>query len=110
MSSATTAELAALARRDAQKANRDARTLNAITILGFVYLPASFVATLLGTQYISIHSDADGGHVSVSFAREMWIFVILTVLLLAVTVGSWGVWERRMRRVELREAKAGDVV
>jgi hypothetical protein len=43
-SSRTTAELAVLAREDAKKAKRSARTLNTITILGFVYLPASFVA------------------------------------------------------------------
>jgi cytochrome c biogenesis factor len=81
--------------------------LNTITILGFVYLPASFVATLLGTQYISIHTDADGGHVSISFARELWIFVILTVVLLVVTAGSWVVWERHNRRADHAEAERG---
>jgi hypothetical protein len=46
-SSHTTAELAMLAREDAKKATQDARTLNTITILGFVYLPASFVGVSL---------------------------------------------------------------
>jgi heme/copper-type cytochrome/quinol oxidase subunit 2 len=79
--------------------------LNTITILGFVYLPASFVATLLSTQYISIHTDADGGHVSISFARELWIFVILTVVLLVVTAGSWVVWERHNQLADHAEAE-----
>ncbi|KAH8746477.1 hypothetical protein F5882DRAFT_446318 [Hyaloscypha sp. PMI_1271] len=48
-SSRTTAELASLAREDGKKATQDARTLNTITILGFVYLPASFVAVSLST-------------------------------------------------------------
>ena len=43
-SGSTTAELAALAREDAKKATKDARRLNTITLLGFFYLPASFVA------------------------------------------------------------------
>lgn len=43
-SSAISAELAGLAREDSIKATKDARRLNIITILGFLYLPASFVA------------------------------------------------------------------
>jgi hypothetical protein len=116
-SSRTTAELATLAREDGKKATEDARTLKTITILGFVYLPASFVAvslsiffelnwctdttfageqTLLGTQYISIHDDVTG-RISVIFAREMWIFAILTVVLLLITGGTWLWWERHNR-------------
>jgi hypothetical protein len=52
--------------------------------------------TLLGTQYINIHEN-DGGKISVTFAREMWIFAILTVILLVVTAGTWRLWERRNR-------------
>jgi hypothetical protein len=99
-SSSTTAELATLARADAKKATQDARTLNTITILGFVYLPASFVATLLGTQYINVQRDEDGGGISITFAREMLIFLVLTVALLLVTVGGWLLWERRHRQAE----------
>lgn len=95
-SSQTTAELATLAREDGQKATQDARTLKTISILGFVYLPASFVATLLGTQYITIHDEMTG-KISLIFARELWIFAILTVILLAATVGTWLWWERHNR-------------
>lgn len=96
-SSRTTAELASLAREDGKIATQDARTLNTITILGFVYLPASFVATLLGTQYITIHNDNLSGRISVDLAQEMWIFFILTIILLLITVGTWLLWERHNR-------------
>lgn len=95
-SSRTTAELATLAREDGKKATQDARTLKTITILGFIYLPASFVASLLGTQYITVH-DNESGRISLTFAREMWIFAILTLLLLLITVGTWFWWERHNR-------------
>lgn len=38
----------------------------------------------------------DGG-ISIRFAREMWIFGILTVILLIVTAGFWLGFERRNR-------------
>ncbi len=31
------------------------------------------------------------------FAREMYIFLVLTVVLLAVTAGGWLLWERQHR-------------
>jgi hypothetical protein len=55
--------------------------------------------TLLGTQYINIR-DNDGGNISITFAREMWIFAILTVILLVVTAGTWRLWERRNLQVD----------
>ncbi len=35
--------------------------------------------------------------ISLHFAGEMWIFCVLTVLLLGLTVGSW-LWVERRRR------------
>ncbi len=51
--------------------------------------------TLLGTQYITISTNSSG--VSIMFAREMYIFLVLTVVLLAVTAGGWLLWERQHR-------------
>jgi len=53
--------------------------------------------TLLGTQYITIHSDNLSGKISLDFAQEMWIFFVLTVILLLITVGTWLLWERHNR-------------
>lgn len=112
-SSRTTAELAQLARDDsvvsgrlAQKATQDARTLKTITVLTLVYLPASFVATLLGTQYINVHKDTTSGHISIQFSADMWIFFVLTVILLAATVGGWLFWEWRNRVFDAAVAAA----
>lgn len=117
-SSVLTNELATLAREDAQKTTRDARRLNTITVLGLIYLPASFVAvrlfltprppvriqivcgsmlmrdiqTLLGTQYVKV-GTSDSGKVTLIVASEMVIFVVLTIILLAITIGGWLVWE-----------------
>lgn len=112
-----TNELATLAREDAQKTTKDARRLNTITVLGLIYLPASFVAvravliprfsrdfrlwavyadrgmqTLLGTQYVKV-GTSDSGNVTLIVAGEMVIFVVMTIILLAITIGGWLIWE-----------------
>lgn len=120
-SSRTTTELAGLAREDAKinaifakKATLDGRTLKTITILTLIYLPATFVAvsinaetfeskidrvkTLLGTQYI--HIDPIPGQFTISIASEMWVFGILTIALLLMTIGIWLFWEWRNRLID----------
>ncbi|KAI5844330.1 hypothetical protein BZA05DRAFT_409775 [Tricharina praecox] len=92
-----------------QKGQRDSRTMKNITLLALVFLPATFVAvrnplpalllsthsscdiqTILSMKYIS--STPGGG---LHLANEMWIFLILTLLLLGVTLGYWKCWEHR---------------
>jgi hypothetical protein len=54
--------------------------------------------------YLTVNSRKSP--VSLRFASEMWIFVVLTVLLLAITFGGWlcfdapkeGRWWRRRQR------------
>jgi hypothetical protein len=98
------------------KSRQDARTLKTITILTMIYLPASFVSVRAPPRSIRI-SAADEDHtgqqflsmgyiglhythhrVSLHFASEMWIFGVLTILLLAVTIGSWLWLDMRQRR------------
>ncbi|KAF2719261.1 hypothetical protein K431DRAFT_314231 [Polychaeton citri CBS 116435] len=104
-SSKTTTELAKLAQEDnklmlsmAAEGRRDSRTLKTITVLTLAYLPASFVSTLLGMEYISIKSS--DGHWSMHFKPEMWIFAVLSVILLLVTFGLWHGLDLRKRHQE----------
>ncbi|OKL58097.1 hypothetical protein UA08_06717 [Talaromyces atroroseus] len=101
-SSALSAELAALARADALTTKKDARTLSIITVLGFLYLPASFVASLLGTQYININHNGDG-KMSITVAPEMVIFAVLTLILLGLTYGGWLIWDQHLQRADRAE-------
>ncbi|MCJ1269342.1 hypothetical protein MMC22_009234 [Lobaria immixta] len=82
-----------------EKARKDARTLKTITILTLIYLPASFVATFLGTGYISLHVDRQ--RISMQFAHEMWIFGILTITFLSLTIGIWKWREHRNIKEDL---------
>lgn len=80
-----------------KKAQNDAKTLKTITILTMIFLPASFVSQFLSMGYITIHNG--NNHMALHFASEMWIFGILTVILLALVIGLWLFleWRRRKR-------------
>lgn len=86
------------------KSQKDASTLKKITWLTSIYLPASFVSVsskrqnstsaktdaakqFLSMGYLNVNSKSSP--VSLNFASEMWIFVVLTVLLLSLTIGGW---------------------
>lgn len=54
-------------------------------------------------NYVSIEGTH---HVTIKFKREMIIFAILTVALLCLTLGYWGILEIRQQRRERREDAA----
>lgn len=83
-----------------KKAQNDAKTLKTITILTMVFLPASFVSQFLSMGYITIHNG--NNRIALHFASEMWIFGILTVVLLTLVIGLWLFLEwRRQKRARL---------
>jgi len=94
-SSAMSTELSRLAQKNAEKSQKDARTITTITIFTMIYLPASFVSQFLSMGYIVLDTS---GRVSLKLASGMWIFGIMTLFLLIVTLGSWLWLEMRARR------------
>jgi len=97
------------------KSQRDASTLKKVTWLTSVYLPASFVSQFLSMGYLTVNSKASP--VSLNFAAEMWIFVVLTFLFLAVTFGAWVLldrprkilWWRKQRVIDLEKARVANI-
>jgi hypothetical protein len=62
--------------------------------------------------YLTVNSKASPA--SLTFASEMWIFLVLTLLLLTLTFGGWllldgigkkGWWRRRQDRVDSADEK-----
>ena len=55
---------------------------------------------LLDTGYISINNDRSSNHVLIRVQGEMWIFAILTTILIMVTGAAWFLLERKNRIVD----------
>ena len=104
----------------AKKASRDTRIVKMLTLLTLVYLPASLVSvgpcpsesklsriltvsslkSVMGMGYVTVESL--GSNLSFHVRGEFWIFMVLTVVLLLVTLGSYYWWLRRGRSVKAR--------
>ncbi|CAZ81470.1 unnamed protein product [Tuber melanosporum] len=84
----------------AGRTKRDSVTMRVATMLATLYLPGTFVATVFGMDFF--HSDIEIEHgkkiYSFSVATQIWIFSVIVVVLTAVTVTSFWLWERGLRR------------
>jgi hypothetical protein len=109
------------------KSQKDAATLKKVTWLTSIYLPASFVSVrqssegvlfeadphqqFLSMGYLTVNSTKN--RASLRFASELWIFVILTVILLLLTLAGWLCFDmpkekRRWWRRKCAHLKAAD--
>jgi Mg2+ and Co2+ transporter CorA len=80
-----------------KKASRDTDILKTITLLTLIYLPASFVSSMMGMNYINV--DTVRNKLSIHLAGEFWVFLLLTAILLTFTLGSY-YWYIRYNRAD----------
>ena len=73
---------------------RDNIAMKTIAILGIVFLPGTFVATLFSINMFD-WGGADGGDASsLAVSPNMWIYWVITVPLTVVTFLIWLLWSR----------------
>ena len=69
------------------EATRRDGTMKSIAVLGMLYLPNTFMASVFSTVFFHVDSDASG---LVAY-REVWIFIAASLSATLLTVGLW-VW------------------
>lgn len=80
----------------------DNATVRVITVFSLIYLPASFVASLLGTNLFSFQTSSRRFVISTQF----WIYVCVTIPLTVITLSTWWLMKsqqdkkRRQRRTQ----------
>ncbi|PYH93159.1 hypothetical protein BO71DRAFT_382203 [Aspergillus ellipticus CBS 707.79] len=76
-------------------------TVKVVTLVTLIYLPASFVSTVLG---MNMFDFADGGKFLIS--PQFWIFVVLAVPLTLLTLAMWYlVTKRKLKHRERKKVK-----
>ncbi|KAE8417534.1 hypothetical protein BDV36DRAFT_283721 [Aspergillus pseudocaelatus] len=82
------------------EAFEDNATVRVVTLVTLIYLPASFVSTLLG---MNLFDFGDSNEKGFTISKQFWIFVVAAVPLTMLTLGSWYIITKR--QVKLRQKR-----
>ena len=74
---------------------RDNIAMKTIAILGIVYLPGTFMATLFSINMFNWGGADRGNTSSLAVSPNIWIYWVITVPLTVVTFLIWLLWSRR---------------
>jgi len=87
----------------------DSATVRVVTLVTLIYLPASFIASILGMNLFSFQDQTKPGS-GFQISSEFWVFIALSAPLTLLTVGSWFFisYKRRVKR-ELWKEKREEV-
>ncbi|KAL5043019.1 hypothetical protein BDW71DRAFT_200079 [Aspergillus fruticulosus] len=91
-----------IAKRQTEFMLRDSTTVRVITVVTLVYLPATFMATLLGMN--SFFEMDDSRNIVVS--RQFWIYIVCSVPLTAATLCYWWYFQKAKQRTERSTTEA----
>ncbi|KAI9369536.1 hypothetical protein BJX61DRAFT_519053 [Aspergillus egyptiacus] len=92
-----------VAKRQTQYMLRDSTTVRVITVVTLVYLPSTFMATLLGMNSF-FEMDPDSRHLVVS--PQFWIYIVCSVPLTAATLCYWWYFQKAKQRSSRETNKA----
>lgn len=79
----------------AMDGKRDNIAMKTIAILGIVFLPGTFVASLFSIGMFDRNAANSGGTASPTVLPSKWIYWAITVPLTVVTILAWVLWSRR---------------
>ncbi|AEO57656.1 hypothetical protein MYCTH_2304073 [Thermothelomyces thermophilus ATCC 42464] len=116
-------QMAGEQRRLAHAAKRDSTEMKVLSLLGAIFLPATYLASIFGMAFFNFVPDGgggnnnnnnnggpaegsgDGGSKWNSVSPLLWIYFAITVPLTVVVVVCWCLWDRRReRRFEAEDA------
>ncbi|KAJ3942496.1 uncharacterized protein N0V96_007997 [Colletotrichum fioriniae] len=83
-------QMAGEQRRLAHASKRDSTAMKTISLLGAVFLPGTFLASVFSMTFFDFAKDADP-----VISKELWVYFAITVPLTILIVGGWIVFDRR---------------
>lgn len=85
-------EIAGEQRRIAHASKRDSTAMKTLSLLGALFLPGTYLASVFGMSFFNFEASAEP--VSV----ELWIYFAVTVPVTAIILISWMVVDRKRER------------
>ncbi|GJC95376.1 protein kinase [Colletotrichum higginsianum] len=83
-------QMAGEQRRLAHASKRDSTAMKTISLLGAVFLPGTFLASVFSMTFFDFGNGADP-----VISKELWVYFAITIPLTIVIVGGWIVFDRR---------------
>lgn len=78
----------------AYETRRDSAAMKTIATLTMLYLPATFVSSLLGTNLFALSTDGATGDAVFVVSGLWWVYLVAAVPLTVVNLCVWRVWLR----------------
>ncbi|KAK2026819.1 hypothetical protein LX32DRAFT_622064 [Colletotrichum zoysiae] len=83
-------QMAGEQRRLAHASKRDSTAMKTISLLGAVFLPGTFLASVFSMTFFDFGKDADP-----VISKEIWVYFAITIPLTILIVGGWMIFDRR---------------
>ncbi|KAJ6788656.1 hypothetical protein PWT90_04965 [Aphanocladium album] len=83
-------EIAGEQRRIAHASKRDSTAMKTISLLGTLFLPGTFLASVFSMTFFNFQSNADP-----VISDKIWVFFLLTIPITAAIVGIWIWYDKR---------------
>lgn len=82
-------------RRLAHASKRDSNSMKALSLLGALFLPATYLASVFSMTFFNFQNGSGGGGGDGPVvAPTLWVYFIITIPLTLVVVLVWWVWDR----------------
>lgn len=104
-------------RRLAHASKRDSTSMKTISLLGAIFLPSTYLASLFSTTFFDFlpnnrfqvgpsssgsgddSGDDSSGLKDVEVSKALWLFFVITVPVTLIIVFSWVYWDRRREKL-----------
>ncbi len=98
-------EMAGQQRRLAHSSKRDSTSMKTLSLLGAIFLPASYLSSLFSMTFFNWQAGLSGtdGSTPPIVAPQLWIYFAITIPLTLAIVLFWRWWDARREAVYAHE-------
>ncbi|KAF7899536.1 hypothetical protein EAF00_003872 [Botryotinia globosa] len=79
---------------------RDSSAMKTIAMLGILFLPGTFVASILSTTFFDFQNESN---LSTAVSPSFWIYWVITVPVKLIILVLWYLWEKKRDGSFVRE-------